>query len=166
MWDSCKVSVPLHCQFFEGREEALTNSALPMDLVQGLAHKKCLILVGWMNDWIHVWMYKEMDEWKRDGWMQMVCWKIAIKKTKHKKALTCTVLPFPQCKYSRHGWFQATKMTSLGTELGKHAPHWCIQVCTSSSCAPLDGRMEGGIEGGREIKEEERGKGGGKEKHE
>lgn len=56
------MSVPLNCQFLEGREQTLANSALPVGLVQGLAHKKGLINLGRMDSSVGGCLHIQRDE--------------------------------------------------------------------------------------------------------
>lgn len=75
------MSVALNHQFLEGRERAVPNSALPVDVIQGLAHRKCSITVGWVDGSVANGLVGECLDIEGDGWRDaMASCKIARKK--------------------------------------------------------------------------------------
>lgn len=117
--------------------------------------------VQWvMVCWMDVWTYKEMGEWKRDGWMQWyagkhtICWET----DKQIKPFLVLASNF-QCTYSNQCWFQATHVTSLNTELGRDVQNRCLQVYRSQLLPPIrrkDGGKRGGRKDGEKLDREER----------
>ena len=66
--------------------------------------------------------------------MLVKLWPQAIWKNEHKTALLCSVCQLPWCKYSHRGWFHATNVMSLNSELERDV-HWLLW--TSESQLPI-----------------------------